>query len=103
MVKLEALTSIWQNVRMLLRGFSLKSWGVKVHKRKMIAPIVISIVIVIYYIAFAIFCIVAKDIPFIAKALGILIPLALAGVCIFVLFERIREIRSGEEDDLSKY
>ena len=30
-------------------------------------------------------------------------PAAISGVISFVLAERIKEIRSGEEDDLSKY
>ena len=29
--------------------------------------------------------------------------LSLAGVCIYVIIERINEIKKGEEDDLSKY
>ena len=32
-----------------------------------------------------------------------LIPLCLAGVSVYVLVERIKEVRSGEEDDLSNY
>ena len=31
------------------------------------------------------------------------IPLALAAAMIYVCIERIKEIRSGEEDDLGKY
>lgn len=31
------------------------------------------------------------------------IPLALVGVSVYVLVERIKEIRSGEEDDLDNY
>ena len=34
---------------------------------------------------------------------GATIPLALLGVTIYVLCERIKEIRSGEEDDLDNY
>ena len=37
------------------------------------------------------------------KTLMAIIPLAFAMVNIYVLFERIKEIRSGEEDDLSQY
>ena len=73
------------------------------HKKKMIAPIVITIVIVLYYIGFALLCAFVDGIPFFIKLLGGIIPLILAGVCIYVLVERIKEIRSGEEDDLSKY
>ncbi len=75
----------------------------KSHTKKLIAPIIICIIIVLYYIAFAIVCISIDVIPLIIKILGGVIPLALAGVCVYVLIERIKEIRSGEEDDLSKY
>lgn len=73
------------------------------HKKKMIAPIVITVVIVLYYIGFAYVCVFLDGIPLFAKILGGVIPFLLAGVCIYVLVERIKEIRSGEEDDLSKY
>jgi hypothetical protein len=43
------------------------------------------------------------DIAVIVKILMIIIPLALAGVAFAVTVERVNEIRSGEEDDLSKY
>ncbi len=70
--------------------------------KKLIAPIVISLVVCIYYITFAVIC-VTTPMRFVFKLLGFIIPLGLVGVCIFVLVERIKEIRSGEEDDLSKY
>jgi len=73
------------------------------HKKKMIAPIVITIVMVLYYIGFAWVCVFLEGVPLFAKLLGGIIPLLLGGVCIYVLLERIKEIRSGEEDDLSKY
>jgi len=73
------------------------------HKKKMIAPIIITAVIVFYYIGFALLCAFVEGIPLLIKLLGGVIPLLLAGVCIYVLIERIKEIRSGEEDDLSKY
>lgn len=75
----------------------------KSHTKKIVAPLIICIIIVLYYIAFALVCISIDEIPLIIKLLGGIIPLALAGVCIYVLIERIKEIRSGEEDDLSKY
>lgn len=74
----------------------------KLHGRKMIAPIVISAIIVLYYIGFIVLCFI-MPIPLIAKLLMGIIPLALAGVIIYVFIERMKEIRSGEEDDLSKY
>ena len=33
----------------------------------------------------------------------LIFPIALAGVLIYVCIDRIKEIRSGEEDDLGKY
>ncbi len=72
------------------------------HSGKMIAPIVITAIIVLYYVGFFAVCVV-MPIPIVLKLLFGLLPLGLAGVCIFVLVERIGEIRSGEEDDLSQY
>lgn len=72
------------------------------HRGKMIAPIVITAIIVLYYLGFFAVCI-WLPMPVVLKLLFGLVPLLLAGVCIFVLIERIQEIRSGEEDDISKY
>ncbi len=75
----------------------------KLHRKKIIAPLVITILLVIYYMGFSAACILMKGLPLAVKLLGTIIPLILAGGCIYVLVERIREIRSGEEDDLSNY
>lgn len=72
------------------------------HRGKMIAPIIITAVIILYYGGFFACCIMIP-MPAALKFLFGLVPLLLAGVCIFVLVERIGEIRSGEEDDLSQY
>ena len=74
----------------------------KEHRRKMIAPIIITVILVLYYVIYFGICVLIP-IPLIAKLLFGIIPLLLSGVCIYVLVERIKEIRSGEEDDLSKY
>jgi len=70
--------------------------------KKIIAPIIITVLLIIY---FSIFILGIISIPELLglKLVLIIIPLALMGLSIFVLVERIREIRSGEEDDLSKY
>ncbi|KAF5039045.1 hypothetical protein DSECCO2_548010 [anaerobic digester metagenome] len=73
------------------------------HKKKMIAPIVITAVVVLYFIGFVFLFAFDDSIPFLIKILGVAIPLLLAGACVCVLVERIKEIRSGEEDDISKY
>ena len=70
----------------------------KEHRNKMIAPIIIAAVVAIA----AVFMLI-PDLTVIMKLLMVIIPLALAGVAFAVTVERVQEIRSGEEDDLSKY
>ena len=74
----------------------------KKQKKKMVAPIVISIITVIYFCFYAAICF-SMSVLLITKILFGVIPLALIGVVVYVLVERMNEIRSGEEDDLSKY
>ena len=71
------------------------------HGKKMVAPIVITILMILYYILY--FGIVIHLIGKLAAVLLGIIPLLLSGVMIYVCVERIKEIRGGEEDDLSKY
>lgn len=73
------------------------------HGKKMIAPIIIAVIFVLYYGGFAAACLFLPEIPILIKLMFGIIPLALAGVMIYVVVTRIKEIRSGEEDDLSKY
>lgn len=71
--------------------------------KKMIAPIIIFIVIIAYFIL--LFMPVIND-PFTQIGYKILIGsilLFLMGTFIYVFIERIREIKEGKEDDLSKY
>ena len=70
-------------------------------KKKMIAPIVVTILMILYYIAYFGFLITLVE-GFFKYALGI-IPLAFSAVMIKVCIERINEIKKGEENDLSKY
>lgn len=72
------------------------------HIKKMIAPVIIAAVLCIYYVGFAVVCMMIP-MAVIVKLVLALIPLVLAGIGIYVCIERIKEIRSGEEDDLSKY
>jgi hypothetical protein len=71
------------------------------HKKKMVAPILISILIVLYYVVY--FGLIISYLDGIWKILLGIIPLALSGVMIYVCIQRINEIKGGEEDDLSKY
>ena len=67
----------------------------------MIAPIVISVIIILYYVVY--FGILIAVLDGIWKWLLGIIPLALSAVMLKVCIERINEIKKGEEDDLSKY
>ena len=71
------------------------------HAKKMIAPVVTTLLMILYYIAYFGFLIALLPVGW-KIALGILL-LAFTGVTIYVCVERIREIRKGEEDDLSQY
>ncbi|MBQ2915838.1 MAG: hypothetical protein IJE51_03510 [Clostridia bacterium] len=68
---------------------------------KIIAPIIISAIIITYYVIYFVFLMTLID-GILKYLLGI-IPLVLAVVMIKVCVDRIREIKKGEEDDLSKY
>jgi hypothetical protein len=73
----------------------------KEHKKKMVAPILITILMVLYYVLYFGFIISYLD-GLLRILLGI-IPLALSVVMIYVCVQRIKEIKGGEEDDLSQY
>ncbi|NLY85651.1 MAG: hypothetical protein GX077_04795 [Tissierellia bacterium] len=70
--------------------------------KKILPPIIITIILIMYFLLFISGAITIYE-PMWLRVTGVIIPLALIGVSIFVLIERITEIRSGEEDDLSKY
>jgi len=70
---------------------------------KMIAPVIITILFIIYFVGIALSMSAIKALPFLYKVLYVVIPFIMAIVMIVVLIGRIKEIRSGEEDDLSKY
>ncbi len=71
------------------------------HKKKMIAPILITVILILYYIAY--FGILISLLGGIWKYVLGIIPLLFSGIMIYVCIERINEIRKGEEDDISKY
>jgi hypothetical protein len=73
----------------------------KEHKKKLIAPILVTIIMILYYVVYFGFLIALID--GVWKWLLGIIPLALSAVMLKVCIERIKEIKKGEEDDLSKY
>ena len=72
------------------------------HRKKMIAPVGITALFLAYLIVYGVvlfFVDVWRPVLLI-----LLIPLAVLGAAmVYVLITRIREIRSGEEDDLGNY
>ena len=71
------------------------------HRKKMIAPIVISVFMILYYIIYFGYLILLLE--GILKYLFGIIPIMLSILIIKVCIQRINEIKGGEEDDISKY
>jgi CHASE2 domain-containing sensor protein len=72
------------------------------HKKKMVAPIIIAVLFLLYLIGYGIAIAVTTE--WSPVLILVAIPLAGLGIgMIVVLKSRIKEIRSGEEDDLSNY
>ena len=71
------------------------------HIKKMTAPIIITIIVVLYYVVYFGFLITLID--GIWKYLLGIIPILFSIVMVKVCIERINEIKKGEEDDISKY
>ena len=71
------------------------------HSKKMIAPIIVSIILIGYYVVY--FGVLVALVGGIWKIILGIIPIIFAGLILKVCIERIKEIKKGEEDDLSKY
>ena len=71
------------------------------HGKKIIAPVVVTIFMVLYFIFY--FTMIIRTVTGLARVLLGIIPLAFTLVMVAVCVQRIKEIRSGEEDDLGKY
>ena len=74
----------------------------KPHTKKAIAPAVIAALLLLYYGGVLCGCLFLP-LPWYVKAAGALVLGSLGGVCVYVLTQRMKEIRSGEEDDLGNY
>lgn len=75
----------------------------KKQTKKLIAPIIITIFIIFYFMFYISISLYLNEMPKFANLLFIIIPILLIILSIYMLFERIKEIKGGEEDDLSKY
>lgn len=70
--------------------------------KKLIAPIIITVLLVLFFLGVCAACFLLV-MPLFERLLGLVTSVALIGVSVFVLVERISEIMRGEEDDLSNY
>ena len=75
----------------------------KKNTKKLIAPIIITVLLIIYYFIYLWMGVSINEMPMIMKIIVIIFAVGLIGLTIYMLFERIGEIKGGEEDDLSKY
>ena len=72
------------------------------HKKKKIAPVIITVIFLLYLIVYLVA--VAMTTRLSPGMLLLSIPLVALGIgMVYTLKARIDEIRSGEEDDLSDY
>ena len=72
------------------------------HRKKLIAPVLITVFFIVYLFVYAIMII--KSAGWHPVMILFTIPLVALGIgMIFTLKSRIKEIRSGEEDDLKYY
>ena len=73
-------------------------------EKRLVAPAVITALIILFCIGFAVsWFILFHDVDFLVMIIGLAIVLVIIWVSVLVLWERVKEIRSGEEDDLGKY
>jgi len=78
---------------------------VNAQKRKYLAPIIVTVFMVLYYtITAMLFYNYSIDLPFIIRIAIFVVPsIIILAMMVMVLFERFKEIKKGEEDDLGKY
>ena len=70
-------------------------------KKKMLAPVLVTVIVALYYgVYFGFLMTVLEGVW--RYALG-LFPILFTAVLVKVCIERIKEIKKGEEDDLSQY
>ena len=72
-------------------------------KKGLLGAVLSALFVIIYYGGLLLLFAFQPEIPSWARILLCLVPLAVCAVAVGVLVQRIREIRSGEEDDLDQY
>ncbi|MDD5937519.1 MAG: hypothetical protein PUC36_00670 [Clostridiales bacterium] len=72
-------------------------------KRKLIAPVIITVLVCLWLLLYLYAVFFLPEIPLWAKIVGGVSAAALCVIAVYNLVERIKEVRSGEEDDLDNY
>ena len=72
-------------------------------KRSYAGAVVSALCIALYYIAMLVLFACIPGLPWWGKVLICLLPLGICSMVVLVLVQRIRELKSGETDDLGNY
>ena len=72
-------------------------------KNPYIAPIIVTVLVVLYFIFYGYMTTMVDGMPFVARVVFVAIPVVMIIVMVYTLIERIKEIKKGENDDLGKY
>ena len=73
------------------------------HTKKMVAPIIITIIVLVYWLAYVAAILLIPGAFVFVKVLFAILGVGFSVGMILVLISRIREIKGGKEDDLSNY
>lgn len=71
--------------------------------KKLLVPIITVVLVIAFFALYFGAFFFVPEFPLSLKILFGVLLIGSSGVSIYVLVQRIKEIRSGEEDDLSKY
>ena len=72
-------------------------------KKGFVGAVLSALCIALYYVGMAVLFLCIPDFPLWGKLLLCLLPAGICGVVVLVLVQRIRELKSGETDDLENY
>jgi len=73
-------------------------------EKRLVAPVIITACIILFCVFFAVLDLILFDeLGLVMTVFWLAVLLAAIGIHVFILAERVKEIRSGEEDDLGKY
>lgn len=80
----------------------MKKQSGNAHIKKMIAPIAITVIIIIYYAVWGALLVGTIE-NTVMKIISGVVPALILAAMVAVCIQRIKEIKGGEEDDLGKY